>query len=126
MQVRYGDLDPRGHVNNVSYFAFLEAGRSGFFHHLDRRLIGGFVVAHTACDFLIEIPRTVQTVSVDAWIASLGTTSVTIAQQIRCGSTLNATAQTVLVHVDASGRPRPFADEQRRALGRSALFGAQP
>ena len=32
--VRYGDLDPQGHVNNARYLTYLEAARVGYVRHL--------------------------------------------------------------------------------------------
>ena len=33
--VRYGDLDPQGHVNNAKYLTYLEHARIGYIQHLD-------------------------------------------------------------------------------------------
>jgi len=34
IEVRYGDLDPQGHLNNAKYLTFFEAGRINYFTHL--------------------------------------------------------------------------------------------
>lgn len=34
IEVRYGDLDPQGHVNNAKYLTYLEQGRVAYIQHL--------------------------------------------------------------------------------------------
>ena len=34
IEVRYGDLDPQGHVNNASYLTYCEQGRISYIQHL--------------------------------------------------------------------------------------------
>jgi len=34
VEVRYGDLDPQGHLNNAKYLTFFETGRINYFTHL--------------------------------------------------------------------------------------------
>jgi len=34
IEVRYGDLDPQGHLNNAKYLTFMEQGRISYFKHL--------------------------------------------------------------------------------------------
>ena len=34
IEVRYGDLDPQGHVNNAKYLTYMEQGRIAYIHHL--------------------------------------------------------------------------------------------
>jgi acyl-CoA thioester hydrolase len=34
IEVRYGDLDPQGHVNNARYLTYLEQARIGYIRHL--------------------------------------------------------------------------------------------
>ncbi|MFC2054688.1 acyl-CoA thioesterase [Chloroflexota bacterium] len=34
IEVRYGDLDPQGHVNNANYFTYLEQARVAYITHL--------------------------------------------------------------------------------------------
>jgi acyl-CoA thioester hydrolase len=34
VEVRYGDLDPQGHVNNAKYLTYLEQARIAYFTHL--------------------------------------------------------------------------------------------
>lgn len=34
IEVRYGDLDPQGHVNNAKYLTYMEQARVGYLRHL--------------------------------------------------------------------------------------------
>jgi acyl-CoA thioester hydrolase len=34
IEVRYGDLDPQGHVNNARYLTYMEQGRVAYIRHL--------------------------------------------------------------------------------------------
>ena len=34
IEVRYGDLDPQGHLNNAKYLTYFEIGRINYFTHL--------------------------------------------------------------------------------------------
>lgn len=34
VEVRYGDLDPQGHVNNAKYLTYMEQARMGYLRHL--------------------------------------------------------------------------------------------
>jgi len=84
--VRYGDLDPQGHVNNVVYLTYLESARLGYYqqvgiYHPDSRLLTGMVVVHNEIDYLASI-RFGQGVRVGLRVESLGTKSITFAFQI--------------------------------------------
>ncbi|MFN2151192.1 MAG: acyl-CoA thioesterase [Anaerolineales bacterium] len=34
IEVRYGDLDPQGHLNNAKYLTYMEQARIAYVHHL--------------------------------------------------------------------------------------------
>ena len=54
IRIRWGDMDALGHVNNVTYFRYMEQARIGFFEKL---LAGrlwvdlGLVIANATCEF---------------------------------------------------------------------------
>jgi len=84
--VRYSDLDPQGHVNNVVYLTYLESARLGYYqqvgiYHPDLKLLTGMVVVHNEIDYLASI-RFGQAVRVGLRVKSLGTKSITFAFQI--------------------------------------------
>lgn len=43
IEVRYGDLDPQGHVNNAAYMTYLEQSRIQYFQHLGLWAGGSFM-----------------------------------------------------------------------------------
>jgi len=116
IQVRYGDLDPRGHVNNVAYFSYLESALVAFLRSLEPSPFGGLVVARSECDFLVEIPGRTRTVDVRVAVERVGRTSFALAQEISVDGAVHARGRTVLVAVGADTRPRPLTDGERDQL----------
>jgi acyl-CoA thioester hydrolase len=116
LQVRFGDLDPRGHINNVAYFAYLETARVEFLRALRPSPIGSLVVARAECDFLVEIPGRARQVDVTVAVEAIGRTSFTLAQEVRLDGTLHARGRTVLVVVGDDARPRALTTEERGQL----------
>ncbi len=43
IEVRYGDLDPQGHLNNAKYFTFIEQARISYWKHLELWDGGSFI-----------------------------------------------------------------------------------
>ncbi len=61
--VRYGDLDPQGHVNNAAYLTYLEHARVNYVRHLDlwdgkSFLKIGFILARVELDYKAPILMT--------------------------------------------------------------------
>jgi acyl-CoA thioester hydrolase len=58
IEVRYGDLDPQGHVNNSRYLTYFEQARVSYFRHLGYLHVGtswmdyGFILAEARLTFL--------------------------------------------------------------------------
>lgn len=116
LQVRFGDLDPRGHVNNVAYFSYLETARVDFLRSLRPSPFGGLVVARSECDFLAEIPGRTRSVDVVVQVEKIGRTSFTLGQDIHVDGAVHARGRTVLVAVGEDLRPRPLTDGERAQL----------
>lgn len=54
MRVRFCETDAQGHVNNTSYFIYLEDTRVQFFEALGYTMTSGdwpFILARATCDF---------------------------------------------------------------------------
>lgn len=84
--VRYGDLDPQGHVNNAVVLTYLESARLGYYEKVgiwkkDSRMITGMVVAHIDIDYLAPIYLG-QAVRVGLCMAHMGTKSLAFDFQI--------------------------------------------
>ncbi len=79
IEVRYGDLDAQGHVNNVVYFTYMEQARSKYLEHLglwngrDFMAIG-IILAEERCRFVAAI-RYGQPLRVGVRTERLGTKS---------------------------------------------------
>ncbi len=116
VQVRYSDLDPNNHVNNVAYFALMETGRVNFLHSLTPSLRGHMVVGRAECDYRKEIPGGVRTVQVTLSVEKIGTTSFVLLHEIRADGQLCGVGRTVQVALDESRRPRPLTDDERATL----------
>jgi acyl-CoA thioester hydrolase len=55
IKVRFGETDALGHINNASYFAYLEDARIGFFESIGCNMstsTWNFILASTKCDFI--------------------------------------------------------------------------
>ena len=58
MQMRWGDMDALGHMNNTVYFRYLEQARISWFDRIGadyRRLPEGPILGSIACRFIVPI-----------------------------------------------------------------------
>ena len=115
VQVRFGDLDALGHVNNVQFFRFIETARVRYMDAL-RGSLGRVLVARSECDHRREIGAQVRTVDVDVHAESVGRTSFTLRHDLTVDGETVATGRVVLVKVDEQHRPTPIDDEERSVL----------
>lgn len=106
LTVRFGETDLLGHVNNASYFSYLEQGRVELFKALSN---GGdysydkweFTLATIKCDFLAQTYFD-QDLTVVTKISRIGNKSFTLDQPIydRKTETLVARGESVIVYFD--------------------------
>ena len=116
VQVRFGDLDPLGHVNNVAFYALMETARVSFLAQQQRSLFGHMVIARSECDYLAEIPGRTRTVDITVSIEKVGRTSFTVLHELRVREQLVGVGRTVQVVLGEDRRPRPITDEEREGL----------
>ncbi|MGB8649874.1 MAG: thioesterase family protein [Mycobacteriales bacterium] len=119
VQVRFGDLDPLGHVNNVAFYSLMETARVAFMTSQPPSIYGHVLVARSECEYLAEIPGATRSVDITVSVEKVGTTSFTVLHEIRIGERLVAVGRTVQVVVGEDGRPRPLTDDEREQLGTS-------
>ena len=87
IEVRYGDLDPQGHLNNAKYLTFFEQARVRYMIHLDLYpqdqsfMKVGVIVADAHIAFLAPI-HFGEDVKVGVLTSKLGNKSMTIEQNI--------------------------------------------
>jgi acyl-CoA thioester hydrolase len=134
IEVRYADLDPQRHVNNVAVFSYFETARAKYLEHLglwdgsDFDSIG-IIVAETGCRYLAPIAYG-QKIEVATAITRLGSKSLTVEYLVRDASTGEALAsgQTILVAYDYhQGVSIPIPPAWREVIERfEGLRGASP
>ena len=118
IEVRFADLDPRGHVNNAAYATYLEQTRAGWVDDvLETDLVEiDMVLARIEVDFErpIELDDAVE-VALD--VASLGRTSIGMEYEILADGERAAAAKTVQVIVDTeTGRARDLPEAMRERI----------
>ena len=110
--IRYGDLDPQGHVNNAVFATYFESGRVAMFRNEDLGIgvdNATFVLVRQEIDFLREL-RWPGEVVIGTALAELGRTSFTVAQALFEGDRCAAAARATMVMLDkTTRRPRPLA-----------------
>lgn len=116
VQVRFADLDPLNHVNNVAYFALMETARVEFLRTQAKTLFGSVVIAHSECSYMAEIRGGTRVVDVTVSIEKVGTTSFTVLHELYVAGELKAVGRTVQVARGADHRPRPLTEEERDLL----------
>ena len=106
IDVRYGDLDPQGHVNNAAIITYLEHARVAYIRHLglwDGKsfLEIGFILARVELDYKMPILLTDQ-VEVGVRVSRLGNKSLDMEYLVREMSTgqVFADGKTVQVAYD--------------------------
>ena len=109
VHVRFSDLDPYGHVNNVIYLEYFQEGRVAFHGRLWRDLPAGtprtgLVVAQHDCDYLRPMLARPDGYDLWTWVAAVGGRSVVLESEICEPGTevVMARARTVVVFFDSS------------------------
>src|SRR5512142_1644636 len=100
--IRYGDLDPQGHVNNAVFSSYLETGRVAMFRNRDLGIgieNATVVLVRQEIDFLREL-RWPGEVTVGTALAGLGRSSFTMAQVIFDGEHCAAMGRAIMVMLD--------------------------
>ena len=100
--LRYGDTDRQGHVNNAVFATFCESGRVSFLYDEKLDLRGAdanFVIVRLELDFRAELfyPGTVD---IGTRVLSIGKSSFRLGQGVFKGELCAATAECIMVLVD--------------------------
>lgn len=124
--LRWADLDPLGHINNVTYVDLLQEARISFFGQ--HRIIAasevtpeGILVVRHEVDFLVPLTMRRTEILLDTWVAQLRAGSFTLAHEIYteddAGRTVYARASTVLApFVFTTESPRRLSAEEKEFL----------
>jgi acyl-CoA thioester hydrolase len=112
--IRFGDLDPQGHVNNTVFATFFETGRVVLLRASGTPLNppgATSVLARLDISFLKELHWPGE-VEIGTGIAAIGRSSYTFAQAVFNDGACAATARATMVMIDAATRKaRPLPDE---------------
>jgi acyl-CoA thioester hydrolase len=125
-KIRYGDTDRQGHVNNAVFLSFLETGRVDLMAAAGRVFAAAShnaVVVHMAMDYRKELfwPGTVE---IGTAVMQVGRTSMRFQQALFQNGACAATAECVIVQVDAAtGRPVAIEEEQKAGLEQLKMLG---
>jgi acyl-CoA thioester hydrolase len=104
--IRFGDLDPQGHVNQATFLTYFETGRVTMFRNKDLGIgILGltYVLVRIEVDYIRELlwPGTID---IGSGIAEFGRSSFKVAEALFRDGGLAATARATLVCMDTSTR----------------------
>lgn len=125
IEVRYGDLDPQGHLNNAKYLTYFETGRIKYLTHLglfkrgDSFMNIGIIMADAHVTFKAPVEYGTN-VRVGVRIARIGNKSMHSEYVILDADTGEelANGSSVLVAFDyRSGKTLPLSEEWRRLIG---------
>ena len=89
VNVRFSETDALGHINNTSYFIYLEEARMKFFEALGLAPNiedWNFLLASTKCDFITQGYFN-QLLSVRTYLTKVGTKSCEMSHDIICSQT---------------------------------------
>lgn len=123
--VRFCETDALGHINNTSYFIYLEEARMTFFKSLGYSMNiedWKFIIASTKCDFKSQGYFN-QTLTIQTEVSRIGTKSFQIEHTISCAQTKDVIAEgnAVIVYYDFEKQtsaeiPQPLREGLERNL----------
>ena len=115
IQVRFGDTDALGHVNNAAYATYAEIGRIALMRRVSWDEAGP-ILARIAIDFHAQV-RLGSRVVVTTEVTRIGRSSIGLHQEVQADGERAATVESVVVWFDYDAqRPVPVPDHVRSAL----------
>src|SRR3990172_8607581 len=126
VEVRYGDLDPQGHLNNAKYLTYFETARINYFVNLGLFMPGhsfmdiGVILADARVTFHASVEYGMP-VKVGVRTSRLGNKSMTVEQNIVHAETgeVLASGQVILVAFDYhTNKSLPIPDVMREKISK--------
>jgi acyl-CoA thioester hydrolase len=115
IQMRFGDTDALGHVNNASFASYAEVARLEFLRRLGKS-VTSLILASLYIDFRRQVGFD-DRVHVETWVERLGRSSVTLGQTIFANDEQAAEVRSVVVHFDyGTNTSQELTGEIRDAL----------
>jgi acyl-CoA thioester hydrolase len=139
VHVRFSDVDPNQHVNNVTYFEYFQEARVSLVTHLSgvhfddqggekpsplgsRGL--GLVVGRVDVDYREPLVLRAEPYALRTWVERVGRSSFVIQGAVVEDGRVLSRGRTVMVVIDqATGRSTPIPDENRAALESATARG---
>ncbi|WP_305091946.1 thioesterase family protein [Prescottella sp. R16] len=123
VQIRWGDSDRLGHVNNARVIEFMQEGRALFLKEQVRAAggrAGAVVVRKMDAEFLRPLTDASGPVRVEVSVVHLGTSSFTMRHVVKdADGNVCAAGDALLVAFDVrTEKSRPLTDMEREVLGR--------
>jgi acyl-CoA thioester hydrolase len=117
-KIRFCDTDQLGHVNNAIFSSFFETGRVEFLFNPSNPLYSDncqFVIVelHSSLSNEITWPGTIEIGTV---ITKIGNSSIKLAQALFQNNQLVATAESVIVQMNASTRKSQALNERTKEI----------
>ena len=123
VEMRWGDADAFGHINNVVFFRYLEEGRARVIPLSgpgSTILSGGLVVAEAQLKYLAPLHYTKEPIQVGMRVEHVGGSSFRLACRVfdQGSGTVYAEGVVALVTYNfATGAPRKLSPSEREWLG---------
>ncbi|MBX9999366.1 acyl-CoA thioesterase [Priestia aryabhattai] len=104
VKVRFCETDALGHINNTSYFIYLEEARIAFFEEMGASMHTKkweYILASTKCDFIAQGYFN-QVLMIKTFVSNVGNKSFTIGHEITDSKTgsLIAKGEAIIVYFD--------------------------
>lgn len=122
IQIRFGDIDAMGHINNNIYFSYFDLGKTTYLEMIKPQAVswteGLIVIAHIEVDFLSPVYYK-EKIEVDTKVLSLGEKSGVFLQQIRSEKTgeIKCRCRSVFVCYNAATQSSmPVPDDWRKVI----------
>lgn len=128
VQARFGETDALGHINNTSYFVYLEEARIRFFESLGYTMELNdwkFILASTKCDFVSQ-GYFDQLLTVKTYVSRIGSKSFQLEHDIVCSQTqqLIAKGNAIVVYYDFANQKSDVLPDLLKEGLNSYLFPA--
>ncbi|MCD7032695.1 acyl-CoA thioesterase [Metabacillus sp. GX 13764] len=119
IKVRFCETDALGHVNNTSYFIYMEEARVEFFEKIGFEMNANewqFILASASCDFLDQV-RFNDVLLIETAVSKIGNKSFHLEQLMRIEATgkIAAKGHSVIVTYDFENQKSTRIPEEIRA-----------
>ena len=125
MQLRWSELDPYRHANNVHYYEYFQEARVAYIRHLHTRgeVWSQNVIARMDVEYLRPLHYRAAPYEVHSWVTGVGSKSYTIVHEIRDGEVVLARSKVVMVTFDVQTQAAAPMTEHQRAAFEAELTG---